>query len=301
MDTAGTQSGENGKILAELLDAGRTRRADHAHSAFGKKIAAIFNVDEALLGIAMAEFGPVPLSRGKRLFDILVSSLMLLAAAPLMALIVVLIKLDSEGPVFYSQVRTGLNRRKSNRRYDPSLPYSLQNRRHSAFYGKPFRILKFRSMRTDAEAKGKAVWCKTGDPRITRVGYWLRKTHLDELPQLINILKGEMSLVGPRPERPELIETLRYKIPNYEARLRVQPGLTGLAQTRYRSDERLYDVKKKVKYDILYMKNRSLRLDFAIMLRTVPLMLGMSATQNRELDRTILFQPVKKFVPLPWD
>ena len=182
----------------------------------------------------------------KRALDIGISSLMLLAAAPLMLAIALLIRLDSEGPILYSQLRTGLNRRTGSRRRAHRAGAS--ERRRAPHHGKPFKILKFRSMRVDAEAKG-AVWCKEGDPRVTRLGYWLRKTHLDELPQLFNILRGDMSLVGPRPERPEFISRLHLEVPGYGTRLRVKPGLTGLAQTRHRSDLDLRDVKKKVRYD----------------------------------------------------
>ena len=237
---------------------------------------------------------PAPPDRIKRALDMVLSSLLLLAAAPLLLAIAVLIKLDSAGPVFYAQTRTGLNRRKTGRRRGPSPEPQRPARRRSVHYGRPFRILKFRSMRVDAEAQGRAVWCKGRDPRVTRVGYWLRRTHLDELPQLVNILRGDMSLVGPRPERPELVEHLRAVIPNYEARLRVHPGLTGLAQTRHRPDEEIWDVRQKMRYDLLYIRNRSLRLDLAIMLRTVPLMLGMSANQNRELGKAFLVQAVKR-------
>lgn len=221
-------------------------------------------------------------SLSKRVFDVVMSSLMLLAAAPLMAVIALLVKLDSAGPVFYSQVRVGQNRRKRNR---ISHFEGTSNRRASENFGKPFNILKFRSMKVDAEAGGKAVWCQANDPRVTRMGNILRKTHLDELPQLFNVLKGDMSLVGPRPERPEFISKLAEEIPNYEARLLLKPGLTGLAQIRHRSDIDMSDVKKKLKYDITYLKSSSVAADLKIMIGTAPIMFGFPIEQARKITR----------------
>lgn len=238
--------------------------------------------------------------KSKRTADIVLSSLMLAAASPVMVLIALFIKIDSKGPVFYSQLRIGMNRRKSRRQYDPSVTLGsdslTRNNRRMAYFGQPFRILKFRSMKTDAEVQGHQ-WCKEKDPRITKFGTLLRKSHLDELPQLFNILMGDMSLVGPRPERPEFMKELITTIPDYEKRLLVKPGLTGLAQIRHRSDLTIEDVKKKVKYDILYMKNSSLYSDIRIILGTVPLMFGAEVKQVKKFNKIIrknLLKPLAK-------
>ncbi|PIW62618.1 MAG: hypothetical protein COW13_02580, partial [Candidatus Omnitrophica bacterium CG12_big_fil_rev_8_21_14_0_65_50_5] len=164
----------------------------------------------------------------KRIFDIVMSSVLLVLAWPLMLLAAVLVKITSPGPVIYSQIRVGLN-------------------------GTCFKIYKFRTMRADAEKNTGAVWAKVDDNRITSIGKILRKTRIDELPQLFNVLTGNMSLIGPRPERPEFVETLKVQIPDYEKRLSVKPGITGLAQVYHKYDETIEDVKKKVDYDIKYI------------------------------------------------
>ncbi len=179
----------------------------------------------------------------KRIIDVSVSALALVLGAPLWFIIAVVIKLESRGPVLYKQERTGRD-------------------------GVPFNIIKFRSMRVDAEKLG-AQWAQKRDPRVTRVGYWLRRLHLDEFPQLWNVLRGHMSLVGPRPERPVFVEQLAKQIPLYKRRLKVRPGITGWAQVKHKYDESIDDVKKKVQYDLFYIENMSLRMDFKIMLSTV--------------------------------
>lgn len=183
----------------------------------------------------------------KRLIDIIVSAVGLLMLTPLFALIGLVIKLDSTGPVFYKQTRVGLR-------------------------GTPYTIWKFRSMRLDAEADG-ARWASAGDPRITKVGRWLRKWRIDELPQLINVLKGEMSLVGPRPERPVFVQQLRSSIPYYDLRYTVRPGITGWAQIRFRYAASGEDSHVKLQYDLYYVKNLSLALDFRIFMETVRVVL----------------------------
>lgn len=167
---------------------------------------------------------------------------------PLMVLVWVLVKVTSPGPGFYSQVRSGLN-------------------------GKPFRVLKFRSMRTDAEAATGAVWATKNDPRITPIGKWLRLLRLDELPQFVNVLRGEMNIVGPRPERPEFVQTLQTQIPFYRHRLFVKPGLTGWAQINHKYGDTIEDTVTKLEYDLHYIKNRSISLDAYIMVQTVKVML----------------------------
>lgn len=179
----------------------------------------------------------------KRGSDILAALVLLFLTLPLLPLVALLVKLDSRGPAIYSQMRAGL-------------------------HGKPFTMYKFRSMRSDAEAKG-AQWAVDNDPRVTRLGRILRLSRLDELPQLYNVLRGDMSLVGPRPERPELIADLARQIPYYKERHGVRPGITGWAQTSYAYASTIEDTKIKLEYDLYYLKNHSLLLDFVIMFQTI--------------------------------
>ncbi|HKQ77328.1 MAG TPA: TIGR03013 family XrtA/PEP-CTERM system glycosyltransferase [Blastocatellia bacterium] len=185
--------------------------------------------------------------RARRLVDVALAIIIGLLTAPLMLITAVAIKLDSRGPVFYSQERVGL---------------------HNAI----FRIVKFRSMRVDAEANG-PVWANEGDTRVTRVGRWIRKLRIDELPQLFNIIRGEMSLIGPRPERPVFIEQLEQRIPYYSERHLVKPGLTGWAQVRYPYGASFEDAREKHQYDLYYIKNQSPMLDALILLETVRIVL----------------------------
>ncbi len=189
----------------------------------------------------------------KRLLDVILAFVMLIVTAPLFPLIALAIKLDSLGPVLFSQTRVGMG-------------------------GRPFKIVKFRSMRQDAEAIMGAVWAKNGDSRVTRVGRFLRKSRLDELPQLWNVLVGDMSFVGPRPERPEFEEDLEREIPFYRARRAVRPGLTGWAQVRHGYGNNMFDALRKVEYDLYYIKNESLYLDLLIILRTVAVVLRLAGT-----------------------
>jgi lipopolysaccharide/colanic/teichoic acid biosynthesis glycosyltransferase len=172
----------------------------------------------------------------KRLFDIVLAGIGLLCSSPLWLLFSVLIKLHDGGPAFYGQERMGLD-------------------------GKVFKVLKFRSMIVDAEKQTGAVWATANDPRVTRVGRLLRATAMDELPQLWNIFKGDMSFVGPRAERPELVERFVQEIPHYRERLRVRPGLTGLAQVYGQYDT---SPRHKLKYDLLYIRRYSLALDIRL-------------------------------------
>jgi len=208
----------------------------------------------------------------KRIFDVTISVMTLIVAFPLMVLIALLVKWDSKGPVFYRQRRVGHNRRQPKSAY--LIPFSeirqIFDLRQNQSFGRPFWVFKFRSMYVNAESKGRPVWCKEGDPRITRFGRLLRKSHLDELPQLFNIIKGEMSLVGPRPERPEFVKALKQRIPSYDERLSVLPGLTGLAQIRHRADRVIRDVRCKIRYDVLYIRHTSVFTDFRIIMGTIP-------------------------------
>jgi exopolysaccharide biosynthesis polyprenyl glycosylphosphotransferase len=179
----------------------------------------------------------------KRLLDVACTVIGITLLAPVLALLALLVKITSKGPVIYSQVRVGEN-------------------------GKHFRMYKFRSMRQDAEKGTGAVWAAKDDSRLTPIGGFLRKSHLDELPQLFNVLRGEMSIIGPRPERPVFVDEFKATIPDYEKRLNVKPGITGLAQVWHSYDETIDDVKKKLKYDLLYIKKMCLWADFQIILRT---------------------------------
>lgn len=184
----------------------------------------------------------------KRLFDIVSSTLLLVLLSPVMVLAMLAIRLDSPGPVIYRQPRVGAG-------------------------GKVFMCMKFRSMCTDAEKDGVARWATKGDPRITAVGSFIRKTRIDELPQLISVLIGEMSLVGPRPERPSFVDQLKASIPFYELRHSVKPGVTGWAQVRYHYGATFEDARRKHQFDLYYVKNNSLLLDILVLIETVSVVL----------------------------
>jgi lipopolysaccharide/colanic/teichoic acid biosynthesis glycosyltransferase len=203
--------------------------------------------------------------------------ILLVLTSPFLALTAVLIKLDSPGPIFYRQERVGRNKRRGDRRglSSADLPH-LADRRHRDLGGRPFTIYKLRSMRVNAEAETGAAW-STGDcdPRVTKVGYYIRKIHIDELPQIYNVLKGEMSLIGPRPERPAFVEQLSAAIDGYRQRLTVPPGITGLAQVRQAPDETIEDVRNKLRYDAEYIANASLLFDARILFDTAILIFGL--------------------------
>ena len=190
----------------------------------------------------------------------------LVALLPVFLLLAVLIKLTSRGPVFYLQERVGLDRRGLG-------PDAHNHRRVQDLGGKPFTIYKFRTMHVDAERHSGAVWAAQADPRVTPVGRVLRQYRLDELPQLLNVLKGEMNIVGPRPERPTIFAELRSHIAEYPLRQRAKPGITGLAQINHHYDRSLDDVRTKVSYDLEYIRRQSLREDLRIMLKTIPVIL----------------------------
>lgn len=179
----------------------------------------------------------------KRLMDLLTSAVGILLTAPLYPLIALAIKLGDGGPVFYSQDRVGKN-------------------------GTAFRLYKFRTMRVDAE-QGRSLWCAPNDPRVTIVGRLLRRTRLDELPQLLNVLRGQMSIVGPRPERPDIVEDLRDRLPYYDERHLAKPGITGWAQISFRYGSSIEDAKRKLQFDLYYLKHMSFELDMIILFRTL--------------------------------
>jgi sugar transferase (PEP-CTERM system associated) len=184
----------------------------------------------------------------KRMFDIAIGLLLTFVTLPLVLVTALAIKLDSRGPVFYRQERTGLN-------------------------GETFTLFKFRSMAMDAEVAGKPQWAQQSDPRITRVGAFIRASRIDELPQLFNVLRGEMSMIGPRPERPMFVEELAKVIPFYNQRAYVKPGLTGWAQVNYPYGASVDDAREKLAYDLYYVKNRGILLDMVILLATVRVIL----------------------------
>jgi len=184
----------------------------------------------------------------KRMLDLALSMILAFATAPLMLLTALAIRLDSKGPILYSQERVGEN-------------------------GRVFTVHKFRSMRTDAEQAGRPVWAQTSDDRITRVGRFIRKTRLDELPQLWNVMRGDMSFVGPRPERPFFVEQLAQDIPFYMQRHAVKPGLTGWAQVKYEYGSSIEDAMEKLRYDLYYIKHLSIVFDLTIVLDTVKVVL----------------------------
>jgi len=184
----------------------------------------------------------------KRVFDLIFSSIGILCAAPIFPVVALMVKLDSPGPVFFKQTRIGAGE-------------------------KEFQVLKFRTMGQDAEEATGAVWAQQNDPRVTRIGKFLRKSRLDEIPQLINVLRGDMSFVGPRPERPEFVQTLTEIIPYYSKRHFVKPGVTGWAQIKYPYGASVEDALEKLRYDLYYLKNYSLLLDFQILLETIKVVL----------------------------
>ena len=220
----------------------------------------------------------------KRVGDVIVSVIMLICLAPVMLAVALAVRITSRGPVIFRQTRVGLNlrtkaKKKSERRAsEPAVSpegvdrRSGSDRRNEDNYGKPFTLYKFRTMRTDAEKNG-AQFATKGDTRVTSIGRFLRKTRLDELPQLWNVLKGEMSLVGPRPERPEFIEKLTDEIPDYLNRLGLKPGLTGPAQVINGYDNNIESFKRKVALDLLYLQNCCLWNDVKILFRTIRVVL----------------------------
>lgn len=180
----------------------------------------------------------------KRLIDITISLFVIIVLSPIILLTSFLIKITSKGPVFYTQKRLGKN-------------------------GKEFKVIKFRSMVQDAEKKSGPTWANKDDPRVTAIGRFMRRVRLDEVPQFINVLKNDMSIVGPRPERPFFVEQLKKEIPYYSRRLSVKPGITGWAQVKHTYDTSIEDVKTKLQYDFYYIENMSISLDIRIMIFTI--------------------------------
>jgi lipopolysaccharide/colanic/teichoic acid biosynthesis glycosyltransferase len=210
----------------------------------------------------------LPAERSERLnraLNVTVAMVAMVILSPLYLLVAIAVRLSSPGPIIYSQVRVGLDRR---------FGRGMGHERRAVDYGgRPFMMYKVRSMRVDAEKNGQAVWAMKRDPRVTLVGRVLRKTRLDELPQFWNVLRGDMNIVGPRPERPTIFADLRAAIPEYSMRQRVKPGITGWAQINQSYDACVDDVRRKVRYDLEYVQRQGLVEDLRIMSMTVPVML----------------------------
>jgi lipopolysaccharide/colanic/teichoic acid biosynthesis glycosyltransferase len=200
-----------------------------------------------------------------RFMNVALASIGLLVAAPIMVIFAVLVKLTSPGPIFYTQARVGLDRRRGS-------GAGSYDRRTRDIGGRPFMILKFRTMRTDAEKNG-AVWAVKRDTRVTAVGRIMRKYRIDEFPQLLNVVRGDMNIVGPRPERPSIFSRLCDDIAEYPLRQRARPGITGWAQVNQAYDTSLDDVRSKVRYDLEYLERQGVAEDLMIMARTVPVMI----------------------------
>jgi lipopolysaccharide/colanic/teichoic acid biosynthesis glycosyltransferase len=204
----------------------------------------------------------------KQVFDFVFALVLLILTAPLILLAALAVKLTSRGPAFYCQTRLGLN-------------------------GRPYTIYKLRSMTHNCERASGVRWSTASDTRVTWVGRILRRTHIDELPQLWNVLRGEMSLVGPRPERPEFVPQLEKAIPRYRERLQVLPGLTGLAQVQLPPDTDLTSVRLKLAYDLYYVQHRSLWLDFRLLVATAFQVMGLPAGVSRTLLAVPNGEPVE--------
>jgi lipopolysaccharide/colanic/teichoic acid biosynthesis glycosyltransferase len=225
-----------------FLCVGRVLAMINANEAHAPEPNSMVLIGSGLVGM-LVRFACKKYQEFKRLFDIVVASDLLLIASPILLFAIILIKIVSKGPVIYRQERVGKN-------------------------GSIFKIYKLRTMKLDAEKDTGPVWAKAKDPRLIKFGGILRKAHIDEIPQLFNVLKNEMSIIGPRPERPEFVRDLRTLIKDYEKRLIVNPGITGLAQIRHKYDETIEDVKKKIKYDLLYIRKMCWWVDLRILAQT---------------------------------
>ena len=240
-------------------------RSSAAHADVEIRLVPTPNADSPLALVGDEVFPAERSETASRVANVVIAALALLLMLPVLLLVALAVRLTSPGPVFYSQVRVGVDRR-----YHRQGTY---DRRGQDLGGRPFRMWKFRTMRVDAEADGKAVWAQKSDPRTTKVGKFLRRTRLDEVPQLWNVIRGDMNIVGPRPERPTIFAELRHEIPRYAQRQRVKPGITGWAQINQSYDCCLSDVKNKVRLDLEYVQRQSLKHDMLIMSATLPVML----------------------------
>lgn len=205
--------------------------------------------------------------RFQRAVDIAVAISALILLLPVLIVIAIVIKIDTRGPILYRQLRIGLDRRLPRDRGRSA------SRRTANLGGRPFTLLKFRTMRVDAERETGPVWAAPEDERVTRVGRFLRHYRLDEIPQFWNVLRGDMAIVGPRPERPAFVRALSDELDGYLIRHRVRPGITGWAQVNQKPDQTLDDVRRKLTYDLEYLERRSIAFDLRIMMQTIPVML----------------------------
>ena len=223
------------------------------------------NRRQAHLGTAVQA---APWEGARRALNVVVAGILIVTTLPIMVLIAVLVKLTSKGPVLYRQTRIGIDRR-----LPGDVPARISKQRVCDVGGKPFVIYKFRTMRADAERSTGAVWATQEDPRATWIGGLLRQARLDELPQLFNVLKGDMNVVGPRPERPSIFAQLTDEVEHYPLRQRVRPGITGLAQVSQQYDRNMDDVLRKLEFDLEYVKDQSVWTDLVIILKTIPVVL----------------------------
>jgi lipopolysaccharide/colanic/teichoic acid biosynthesis glycosyltransferase len=201
-----------------------------------------------------------------RTMNVSIAVVSLALLSPLLIVFAAIVKLTSPGPIFYSQPRVGIDRRRTGNG-------ATYDRRGRDLGGRPFMIYKFRTMRINAEAPSGAVWATKGDARVTAVGGFMRKYRIDEIPQLINVIRGEMNIVGPRPERPSIFSTLCDDIAEYPLRQRAKPGITGWAQVNQGYDTNLDDVRNKVRYDLEYLSRQGIAEDLRIMAKTLPVMI----------------------------
>jgi lipopolysaccharide/colanic/teichoic acid biosynthesis glycosyltransferase len=206
-------------------------------------------------------------ARIDRILNVTIALVAMIVVAPVVLLFAVLVKLTSRGPIFYSQTRIGVDRR---RRGGTPRDYDRRARNGG---GHPFTTFKMRSMYTGAEKPNGAIWATKGDPRVTPVGRIMRKCRVDELPQLVNVLRGDMNIVGPRPERPSIFSRLCADIEEYPLRQRAKPGITGWAQINHSYDSTIDDVRTKVRYDLEYLQRQGVAEDLKIMARTLPVMI----------------------------
>ena len=265
--------GVSAAVESSTMRTGRKTRPTRSNGSEGKPV---IEIARELRVVPLADLAPaaeaveiiLPRERDERVsraLNVVLATVGLILASPLILLIALAVKLTSKGPVLYSQLRVGVDRRSRFGKADERRVYDLG--------GKPFTMYKFRTMHVNAEADGRAVWAKQADPRVTLVGRLLRGTRLDELPQLYNVLRGEMNIVGPRPERPTIFADLRENIPEYPLRQRVKPGITGWAQINQCYDVTMDCVREKVRYDLEYLQRQSIVEDLRIMTKTVPVML----------------------------
>lgn len=205
--------------------------------------------------------------RIQRVMNVAIALIALILLSPIMIVFAAVVRLTSAGPIFYSQPRVGIDRRR------PGNAGNMYDRRTRDIGGHPFMIYKFRTMRVDAETLNGAVWATKEDARVTPAGRVMRKYRVDELPQLFNVIRGEMNIVGPRPERPSIFSRLCDDIEEYPLRQRAKPGITGWAQVNHNYDTCVEDVRTKVRYDLEYLQRQGVAQDLLIMARTLPVMI----------------------------